>query len=97
MIDIRKMIEDRLTYYEHLLPEHMREGVRLYVLDNIEPSSFMRAVLENDLRESVARADHINKERLSDIVTFCFEALPAGSWGSVEKVKRWLDARGDGY
>lgn len=55
------------------------------------PGSFVRAVLENDLRMAVAHADPFSRATLSAIVTYCEEALPSGSWGSPEKARAWME------
>lgn len=83
---LAKKIEENIE----LLPEHMRDGIRLYVLEQCEPGGFMTAVLENDLKGAVARADHINKRALTQIVEYCMWTLPSNCWGSPEKVSAWL-------
>jgi len=76
------------------VPQHMRDGLRLYFDHGIEPGSFMTAVLCNDLRESFGRADHINRERLFDIVSFLYCDAPSSCWGSPEKVREWVGRGG---
>lgn len=73
-----------------LLPEHMREGVRMYLEERIAPGSFLTAVICNDLVNALGQADHINRERLHDIVSFFYSYAPSNCWGSVEKMKKWL-------
>lgn len=76
------------------VPEHMQDGLRRYLDHGIEPGGFMIAVLSNDLRESFARADAINRERLFDIVCFLYADAPALCWGSPARVKEWINHRG---
>jgi hypothetical protein len=75
------------------VPVHMREGLRLYVDEHIEPGSFLRAVLENNLSLSFQRADSINRYALFDIVSYLYNWCPMDCWGSPERVEKWLKAR----
>jgi hypothetical protein len=75
-------------------PEHMKHGIELYVNKGIEPGGFMRAVLENDLVEALAKADHTNILLLLEIVQFMFWEIPASSWGDPEAVSAWIQGGG---
>lgn len=72
------------------IPEHMRDGMRLYIENGIEPGSFLRAVLENDLMEACSRADDINRHRLFDFAWFLYNGAPCECYGSPENVRAWL-------
>lgn len=78
---------------EPFLPEHMREGMKNYLEHGIEPGSFLTAVLSNDLKRAVGAADHINLQYLTNIVSYCYNEIPAGSWGSPEMVQEWMAHR----
>lgn len=78
-----------LNYQDERLPEHMRDGMKLYLERGIEPGSFLEAVLSNDLRAACECADHINQRRLFDIVSWLYNEAPAGSWGSPENFNHW--------
>jgi len=73
------------------VPEHMIDAFEFYVFHGIEPGGFLTAVLENDLKGAIGRADHINIRHLREIVGFMYNYLPAASQGSPEKVQRWLE------
>ena len=77
-----------------LLPEHMRDGMQLYVDHGIEPGSFMTSVLANDLKQACACADDINRYRIFDIVSYCYNYIPSQSWGSYERVEAWIKQGG---
>ena len=77
-----------------MLPEHMREAMQLWLEQGIEPGDFLLAVLCNDLREAVGRADHINIHRLPDYVRFLYNEVPGMCYGSPEKVRKWADHNG---
>jgi hypothetical protein len=71
--------------------DHFIPGLIRYVNEHIETGGFLRAVLENDLREACDRADPLSRPVLADLVTYIELILPAECWGSPEKVKAWLD------
>lgn len=73
-----------------LIPEHMRDAVRRYVEDGIEPGGFLKAVLCNDLKGAVIRADNINKKNIVNWVHFVIWELPGLCQGSEEKYKNWI-------
>lgn len=79
----------RMGFEDYEIPEHMRQSLIYYVLEGLEPGSFMSAVLSNDLAESVGRADHINREKLFNYVQFIYNVMPSESWGSSEKIFSW--------
>jgi hypothetical protein len=72
------------------LPIHTLDALDRYVNDHLEPGSFLRAVLENDLREAFGRADYANRYALYDIVSYCWNYIPYKCWGSPKAVKAWL-------
>jgi hypothetical protein len=76
----------------NLIPEHIRDGMKRYIEEGIPPGGFLMAVLENNLTEAYKRADHINKERIPDIVDFVYNELPLQCWGSPNKVSEWIKA-----
>ena len=77
---------------EPYLPEHMIEGMNLYLEHGVKPGSFMTAILCNDLREAVGRADHINIKYITNIVAHCYNYIPSHSWGSPEAVQAWVES-----
>lgn len=75
---------------EPFLPDHMHQSMELYLGNGIEPGSFLYAVLTNNLKEAVGRADDINIRYLPNIVSYCYNKIPSGAWGSQEKVEAWM-------
>jgi hypothetical protein len=61
-----------------------------YIEQRIEPGGFLLAVLRNDFRYAVERADVHNAPRLLSIVRWLYNHAPAPCWGSAEKVGQWL-------
>lgn len=79
--------------YDSFPSSHMIDGLKLYFEEKIAPGSFMTAVLSNDLKEACARADFYNQDKLYDIVRWLYNEAPSTSWGSPEKVNKWLQGR----
>lgn len=72
------------------LPERLRAGMKGYVEHHRRTGSFLRAVLENNLSASFARADVDSLPQLHEIVRFVYNEIPARVWGSPEVVEAWL-------
>jgi hypothetical protein len=69
-------------------------GLRRYIEQGIGPGHFLSALLSNNLRASVERADDINRRAIVDYVKFLYNYAPAGAGGSPEKFEAWI-ARSD--
>jgi hypothetical protein len=62
------------------IPEHMRDGLQRWLLygNRTRPGSFLRSVLQDNLSDSVANADHINILALPAYVRFLYNYCPTG-------------------
>jgi len=76
-----------------LIPMSTLESLRRYKNNHIETGGFLRAVLSNDLREAIGRADHRNLPALPVIVAWLYNEMPMGAWGSPSNVTEWLKMR----
>ena len=76
-------------------PQEIKDSLMRYVSRRIPTGSFLEAVLTNNLREAVRRADARNILCLPGIVRYCWWELPANCWGSPEAVRQWLDGSQD--
>lgn len=74
-----------------LIPEHMHGALKRYIDDGILPGGFLSAVLQNNLKEAVGRADHLNMDKLPDYIRFLYNFAPSPCWGSEEKVSAWIE------
>lgn len=72
------------------VPGDLISALLRYQHDHIAPGGFLRAVLENNLMESVGRASKASRDALCSIVQWCYNELPSESWGSPERVDNWL-------
>jgi hypothetical protein len=74
----------------HLIPARMHPGILNYLLHGVQPGNFLTAVLKNDLKEAIMRADDENIIRLPSYVRFFYNNAPIASWGSPEKFHEWI-------
>lgn len=74
------------------VPSHTQDAIVAYLNRDGPPipGSFLYAVLTNDLRLAVLKADRLNRERLPEIVGSLFSYAPASTWGSHEAIKTFL-------
>lgn len=70
-----------MSYDYSNIPEHLVEGLDRWLRHGIAPGGFLRAVLSNNLIDSVVRADLSSREALPRLVQFLLEQAPAGSYG----------------
>ena len=75
--------------HEYHIPDRMMEGLKRWIDHGIKPGSFMLAVLTNDLRGAIERADDENLANLPAYLGYLYNEAPGGCWGSVEKVADW--------
>lgn len=79
------------------VPRSLHGGLIRYLFHRVEPGSFLRACLENDLVEALKRADDANRIGLANLVHWMYQELPAReyklAWGSAEIVQAWLDRK----
>ena len=75
------------------IPDYTMDAIRRYLDHHLQPGGFLLAVLSNDLREAVGRADENNQQALPDIVSWLYNEAPSTCWGTPERVEQWLEAR----
>lgn len=72
-----------------VIPERMGERLDAWVQHHQLPGDFLQAVLRNDLREAVGRADAVNLHALPAYIGYLYNEAPSPCWGSPEKVAEW--------
>ena len=77
---------------EYGVPAHMHGGIIRYYENGIPPGDFLSAVINNDLKEAIGRADDINVDALKAYVMWFYNQAPGGSWGHAGAVDNWLKA-----
>ena len=83
-----------MTYWtnDYSLAKNL-DGLQRYIEHRIPTGGFLRAVLENDLREACAMADDENVKVIPIYVNWLYNEAPSACWGSPEKVANWLADR----
>jgi hypothetical protein len=72
-----------------MIEQRFKEAIDRWVTDACPMGGFITAVLENDLRGAIGRADEDAFHNIKDIVRYLWNEVPAPCWGSKEKVKAW--------
>lgn len=81
-------LERGLKIYD--IPLYMHEAIRKYVDDHKPPDQFLQAVIRNDLREAVVRADPSNLSAIRAWVGLFCNYCPSPCWGSEMAYKEWI-------
>jgi len=72
-----------------MVPHGALASLKLWVEERCEPGDFLSAVLKNDLKEAVGRADPYNMAGLKYIVMFLYNHCPGRCWGSAANFENW--------
>jgi hypothetical protein len=84
------MGEKMYTFREFYIPDRMMGGLIRYIENGIAPGDFLTAVICNDLKEAVGRADDENIRNLPAYLGYLYNEAPMGCWGSPGQMKRWM-------
>ncbi len=77
------------TFRNFYIPERMMPALKNYTEHGEIPGDFLQAVISNDLSGAVGRADEENLANLPAFVAYLYNEVPAGAWGSREKMYKW--------
>lgn len=69
---------------------NIKAAIDAYAKDGCPTGDFLYAVLSNNLREAIGRADEDNQRDLQEIVRYCWWEIPGNCWGSEKIVNEWL-------
>lgn len=72
------------------VPDRMLPALNRWFVHGVLPDDFLQAVLRNDLRAAVERADDENRIALSAFVAYLYNEAPSPCWGSPDKVTAWV-------
>jgi hypothetical protein len=86
--DYRAHLSRRLVECD--VPANLHEGLVEYVAARRPVGGFLNAVLSNDLRGAIVRADPVTGRGLRQVVLFLNNYVPAPCWGSSSAVSAWL-------
>jgi len=74
------------------IPPRMQGGIIRYYENGIPPGDFLTAVINNDLKEALGRADDENKHILFEYVLWFYNNAPMGSWGRANAMEDYVNA-----
>ena len=75
------------------VPEHLRDGLALYLAEGYQPGHFLTAALENNLTQAVSHGDDSSLAGLPAIVRWLYNHAPSTAWGSPARVDTWISER----
>lgn len=75
------------------VPEHLIDGLALYIARGIRPGGFLEAVISND-SGAFSRVDVNSRHGLFALVSFLYNSAPSTCWGSPLKFQQWIDTGG---
>jgi len=81
-----------------MIPTRTLEAIQHWQEGGMHPAElggFVRALLSNDLREAVGKADDENFAALKETVSWVHFNLPSNAWGSKEKLLAYYDRTRD--
>lgn len=71
------------------VPENIAQGMVSYIVLGVIPGGFCQAVIQNDLRGAISRADGWSLQRIKPIVDFMNMHAPAPCWGGEKELRAW--------
>ena len=77
-------------FRDFYIRDQMMEGIRDYIDHGVPCGSFLTAVICNDLKNAVGRADEENLRNLPAFVGYFYSEAPAPCWGSEEEMNAWM-------
>jgi hypothetical protein len=75
---------------ENGIPEYMQGGIIRYYENGQPPGHFLKAVIDNDLRGAIERADDTNVHCLKNYIMWFYNHAPGGSWGRDGACQKYL-------
>ncbi|MBC8184304.1 MAG: hypothetical protein ISR65_18525 [Bacteriovoracaceae bacterium] len=79
--------------YEHtiwVIPDYMRGNILDYIFDKRPVGEFLTAVICNDMKTAIGKADGNNLRNIQAYLYFFYNYAPALCWGSKEAMEAWL-------
>jgi len=84
------MLDYKKFYAVDNIPEATKSGIDQYIVHGVPPGGFLRAVLENNLKEAYRAADDSNLVAIPAIVHYLYNTAPSTCWGSPGTVVGWI-------
>ena len=72
------------------LPGNLRESIDRYVNERVPTGGFLRACINDSLRDAVVRADEDSLVAIPAIVGYLYNECPAFCWGRAGAWEEWI-------
>jgi len=79
--------EFKQLMYECRVYDNLHWGLWIYLEYGIIPGDFLRACLENNLKNALGLASTRHWDYIFGVVQFLYSHAPSNAWGSAEKVQ----------
>lgn len=76
-----------------LIVPRFKESIDAYIESGRPTGHFLSAVLRNDLKEAIGRADSEAIDNIPHIVAYLYNKAPMNCWGSNEAVANWYKSK----
>ncbi len=77
------------------IPLYMQGGIIRFYEKGLPPGDFLSAVIDNDLKEAIGRADDTNRSLLWNYIRWFYNWAPSGTWGFDGAVNKWCKSFSD--
>lgn len=74
------------------IPGYMHSAIIDYYEKGYQPGGFLTALINNDLRETFARADDTNIRHIRNYIMWFYNFAPGGTWGYPDAVETWINS-----
>ena len=88
---MQRIMEDEKQYD---IPPAIKRAIDLHEQEGRTCGSFVTALLQNDLREAVGRADRYSMDAMKEIMQYLDWEIQGRCWGSPSAVKEWRECGG---
>ena len=78
------------TPNKELIELRFKESIDAYIALGRPTGGFLEAVISNDLKEAIGRADSEALENIPHIVAYLYNDCPGNCWGSPKRYNEWL-------
>lgn len=93
LMDMQQQFLER-NAKELKLPKYSSESLIQYILVGQPVGSFLDALLNNDLKGAVQKADDDNRKVIVQYVLFLTECAPYSCWGFSDATNQWIKRGG---
>lgn len=76
------------------IPDRMMRSIEAYIQKGQPVGDFLQAIICNDLREAVVRADDENIRNLPAFVYYFYQNAPSQCWGTRNHYNNWVAQKG---